>query len=71
MRDPEDICPVCGILTHEELNPAAYEVLWDVIPALRDAQEAGQRTYCPECSRQLTFFRARGEDDTYWLNVQA
>jgi hypothetical protein len=45
---------VCGILTCEELNPAAYEVLWDVVPALRDAQEAGQRTYCPECSRQLT-----------------
>lgn len=48
-------CPVCGIVPGEVLMPEAYEVLWDAIPELRAAQEAGHSTDCPECGRQLTF----------------
>jgi hypothetical protein len=51
----DDICPVCGILRDDELTPEAYEVLWDAVPELRAAQNAGEATYCPECGRQLTF----------------
>ena len=51
----EDICPVCGILRDEELIPEAYEVIWDAIPHLRAAQNAGEAIYCEECGRQLTF----------------
>lgn len=52
-RDP---CPVCGIPPDEySLEPGAYEVLWDAVPSLREAQDAGVVTHCPECGRQLTF----------------
>lgn len=52
MKDP---CPACGISPDDVLIPEAYEVLWDLIPHLREAQDAGNATYCPECGRQLTF----------------
>ena len=50
----DDICPVCGILRDEELTPAAYEVIWDALPHLRAAQDAGEAVSCEECGRQLT-----------------
>jgi hypothetical protein len=50
-----DICPVCGITRDDELIPEAYEVIWDAVPELRAAQDAGEATYCPECERQLTY----------------
>jgi predicted RNA-binding Zn-ribbon protein involved in translation (DUF1610 family) len=56
----DELCPECGILRDEELIPEAYEVLWDAIPELRAAQDAGIATNCPECGRQLTF-EDRGE----------
>lgn len=51
----EDPCEVCGIVPGESLTPAAYEVLWEAVPDLRDAQDLGTSVYCPECGRQLTF----------------
>jgi uncharacterized Zn finger protein len=47
----DDICPVCGILRDEELTP---EVIWDALPHLRAAQEAGEVVRCEECGRRLT-----------------
>jgi hypothetical protein len=55
----DDICPVCGILHDEELTPEAYEVMWEAIPHLRAAQDAGEVIYCEECGRRLTL--GRGE----------
>lgn len=51
----DDICPVCGILRGEELTPEAYEVLWDAVPELGAAQDAGETIDCEECGRRLTF----------------
>jgi hypothetical protein len=56
----DELCPECGILRGEELTPEAYEVLWDAIPMLREAQEAGIAINCSTCGRQLTF-EDRGE----------
>lgn len=50
-----DPCPACGIPPDDALEPGAYEVLWDAVPGLREAQEAGTVIYCPQCGRQLTF----------------
>jgi hypothetical protein len=55
----DDICPVCGILRDEELTPGACEVIWDAMPHLRAAQDAGEVIYCEECGRRLTL--GRGE----------
>ena len=60
MTSDDDICPACGILRGEELTRAAYEVLWEAIPVLRVAQDAGEATYCPECGRQLAFAEGEG-----------
>ncbi len=54
MTAGDDVCPVCGILREDELIPEAYEVLWDAVPELRAAQDAGESVYCEECGRQLT-----------------
>jgi hypothetical protein len=56
----DDICPVCGILRGEELMPEAYEAMWDALPHLRAAQDAGEAIYCPDCGRQLTFGEGEG-----------
>jgi hypothetical protein len=37
---------------------AAYEVMWDALPHLRDAQEAGEVVRCEECGRRLTLGEA-------------
>jgi len=55
----EEFCPVCGIVPSDELTPAAYQVIWDALPTIGAAQEAGQTVCCPECGRQLT--SPRGE----------
>ena len=48
-------CPMCGIVPGEQLEPAAYEAIWDAIPDLKAAQGTGTSIHCPECGRQLTF----------------
>ncbi len=53
-------CPVCGIAPADELEPAAYEVLWDAVPELRAAQESNTPAFCPECGRQLAFGEGEG-----------
>ncbi len=55
MNASEEPCPVCGIPPSDELEPAAYEAIWEALPDLKAAQEAGEETYCRECGRQLTF----------------
>jgi hypothetical protein len=64
----DDLCPECGILRDEELIPEAYEAIWDALPQLRAAQDAGITVNCSECGRQLTF-EDRGRVGSYWLNV--
>lgn len=56
----DEPCPVCGIAPSDELEPAAYEAIWDALPELGAAQDAGTPTYCPECGRQLTFGEGEG-----------
>ena len=53
-------CPVWGIVPSDLLEPAAYEVVWEAIPELRAAQDAGAETYCPECGRQLSYGEGEG-----------
>src|SRR5215207_10365812 len=38
----DDICPACGILRGEVLRSETYETIWDAIPHLRVAQDAGE-----------------------------